>query len=312
MKIFDLHQDLLMHVRFRDQFGQTDQTSFEAIEESDIDLVVATAFPTPPNDDHTHESVPALITEELEMYQEFIKRNPTWQLVLNAADLEKEGQKILLHLEGLNVFDGSSSAWEQLDAWRNLGVRSISSHWIIQNDLGGGTLQPEEGLTELGKELITYLEKNNVVFDMAHMSRTSFWNAVKVIRRPIYISHGNADAVCNNVRNYTDEQLKVVAETDGVIGVFFPNTFVVGKEKKSTVLDVVMHINYIKNLIGIRHIALGSDFGGIITGCVEGLSHVRDYPNLITALSDAGYTDEEIEQITYRNAKRVLREHLEG
>ena len=299
-----------MHVRFKDRFQQQEQTSFEAIQESDIDLVVATAFPTPPQDDFLHESVPALITEELEMYQEFLKTHPDWKLVLSADDLNTDKQKILLHIEGMNVFANEADLWRLLNQWRDLGVRSVSPHWIIENPLGGGTLQPEKGLTNLGAQVITYLEENKMVFDLAHMSRAGFWDAVKIATRPLYISHGNADAVCSNVRNYTDEQLKKIAETDGVIGVFFPNTFVVGKERRGSITDVIRHISHIKDRIGVRHVALGSDFGGIVSGTVKGLEHVRDFPGLFAALRTEGYTEEEIEMIGHTNAKRVLAQHL--
>lgn len=310
MKIYDLHQDLLTHLRFGGQFGQSPQTSFESIKKSDIDLVVTTAFPCPPGDDQYHETVPTLITEELKMYIEYVQNNPDWKLVATADDLQSDKQKILLHLEGLNVFDGSDVAWQQLDDWVALGVRSVGTHWNVKNNLGGGTLQPEVGLTELGREVITYLEEHDLVFDLAHMSRAGFMDAAAVSTRPLYVSHGNADAVCPNVRNYTDEQLQMIAGSDGVAGVFFANTFVVGSGVHGTIGDVVAHIDHIKDLIGVRHIAIGSDLGGIISGGITDLDHVDKISNLVTALHAVHYTELEIEAICYKNAERVLMSHL--
>ena len=311
MKTFDLHQDLLTHLRFRNQLGQTHQTDWSDIEQSEIDLVVATAFPFPPDDNQLHPSAPALITEELELYQDFLAANSdTWQLVTSSSDLSSAKQKLILHIEGLNLFDGSASAWQQLNAWYEQGVRSIGTHWNIQNKLGGGTLQPDVPLTELGYEVISYLEENQMVFDLAHMGRTSFNDAAAVATRPLYVSHGNADALCPNVRNYTDEQLKQIAETDGVIGVFFAQTFVTGKERSANVDDVLAHISYIRDLIGVRHIAIGSDWGGIVTGGMTNLAQVKDLPNLYQALDQAGYTEEDIAAIAHRNAARVLTTHL--
>ena len=314
MKIFDLHQDLMAHIRFKDVFGQTDQTDFKSIYDSDIDLVVATAFPLPPENDQLHQSVPDLITEELHLYQKYVddnKTNQAWQIVQSAQDLTAKQTKLLLHLEGLNLFDGSHSAWQQLDRWLKLGVRSVGTHWNIANNLGGGTLEPSLSLTDLGAEVIMYLEENRIVFDMAHMGRQSFWDATKITKRPLYISHGNADAVCPNIRNYTDSQLKAIAETDGVIGVFFANTFVVGKGRQGKIEDMIAHIDYIKNLIGIKHIAVGSDLGGIVTGGITDLEHIADMPNLFTALRQHGYSETEIDAISHKNAHRVLKAHLE-
>lgn len=310
MKIFDLHQDLLTHLRFGEQFGQSPQTSFESIASSQIDLVVATAFPCPPLDDQYHDSVSGLITEELELYQDFLHKHPDWQLVLSADDLLSGNQKMLLHLEGLNVFDGSTKSWDQLKVWQALGVRSVGTHWNVENKLGGGTLQPGVGLTELGQEVIHYLEENNLVFDLAHMSRQGFIDAAAISTRPLYVSHGNVDALCQNVRNYTDQQLRMIAKTNGVIGIFFANTFVVGKDRVGTINDVVAHIDYIRDLIGIEHVAIGTDLGGIISGGIAGLEHVDQLSNLEAALLAADYTEQDIEKIFYQNAQRVLQVHL--
>ncbi len=310
MKIFDLHQDLLTHLRFGEQFGQSPQTSWDDIKKSDIDLVIATAFPCPPGDDQYHNSVPDLITEELQMYVDYLQEQLDWKLVAGAADLDSKKQKIILHLEGLNVFNGSAADWKQLHDWVALGVRSVGTHWNVENKLGGGTLQPEVGLTDLGREVVQYLENQNLIFDLAHMGRQGFMDAATITSRPLYVSHGNADAICPNVRNYTDTQLKMIAATDGVIGVFFANTFVVGKNKPGAITDIVAHINYIRDLIGARHIAIGSDLGGIISGGIDDLGHVAELSNLCTALQEANYTESDIEAILYQNAKRVLESHL--
>jgi membrane dipeptidase len=311
MKLFDLHQDLLTHLRFGEQFGQSSQTCWDAIKKSEIDVVVATAFPCPPNDDHYHESVPDLITEELAMYQDYLSANPDWRLVTSADDLQSDQQKIMLHLEGLNVFDGSAASWEQLEQWRELGVRSVGTHWNVENKLGGGTLQPDVGLTNLGREVIQYLEYNHLVFDLAHISRQGFMDAAAVSTRPLYVSHGNVDALCPNVRNYTDEQLRMIAQSGGVIGVFFANSFVVGKDRVATIADVVAHINYIKDSIGIDYVAIGTDLGGIMSGVVTGLEHVNQLGNLESALLQENYRVDDIEKIFYKNGLRVLQAHLQ-
>lgn len=312
MKIIDLHQDLMTHVRFRDTIGQTEQTDFTALEKSEVDLVVATAFPLPPEDDQLHPSAPILISEELALYQAYVAVHPEWRIVKAAADLNASEKKLILHIEGLNHHDGSAAAFNQLDHWHSLGVRSMATHWNIQNSLGGGTLQPTEPLTSLGAEVIRYLEDKRIIFDMAHMGRQSFFDAAALVQRPLYVSHGNAHAVCKNVRNYTDEQLRLIAASDGVIGIFFPNTFVVGRDVHGTIADVIRHIDYVAKLIGTRHIALGSDFGGIVTGCVENLAHVNDFPKLIHALREHHYNETQIAQIAHDNAFRILQTHLVG
>jgi len=310
MKFYDLHQDLMTHIRFKDRLGQTEQTSWQVLEASELDLLIATAFPFPESDDQTDPIVNELITEELQMYRDYMTQSETWQLIESARDLENEKKKLILHIEGLNTFDGTRQSWQHLEEWIGLGVRSIGTHWNIENKLGGGTLQPDNPLTTLGHEVIEYIEANSIVLDLAHMSRAGFADVARFSKRPLYVSHGNADAVCQNVRNYTDEQLFQIAESDGVIGMFFAGTFVAGKDRASTINDVVAHIDYIKNLIGTRHIAIGGDWGGIVSGGVKGLESVADAPTLFDALTTAGYSAEEQEQIAWQNADRVLRAHL--
>lgn len=310
MKIFDLHQDLMTHIRFRDEMGQYKQTDFSMLEGSEVDLVVATAFPLPKNDYHLSPGVNALITEELQMYKDFVALSDRWALVKNSADFMSGRKKLILHLEGLNVFDDEEESWQQLDDWVAQGVRSIGTHWNIDNQLGAGTLNENGGLTELGLEVIKYLEKNKIVFDLAHIGRGAFFDAAEAVNRPLYVSHGNVDALCPNIRNYTDEQLNIIAKSGGVIGVFFANTFVVGKDKVGSIENLVEHIDYLKNLIGIEHIALGSDFGGIISGSLTGLSSVEDYSNLEKILKNNGYSEDEVSLIFSKNAERVLQDHL--
>jgi membrane dipeptidase len=94
------------------------------------------------------------------------------------------------------------------------------------------------------------------------------------------------------------------------MGVFFAKTFVTGKESTGSIENLIDHIDYIKKLVGIRHIALGSDFGGIISGTLEGLGSVHDFPTLVVRLEARGYTNDEIEAICFNNAARVLASHL--
>jgi membrane dipeptidase len=309
MKIIDLHQDFMSHLRFQKEWGQTEQTSIAQLRGAGVSLVHATAFPLPKDDNHCGSDVNSLITEELEMYQELAVKEDL-QLIRTTADLESKKLQMLLHIEGLNTFSGTAVDWELLDKWLQLGVRSIGTHWNVDNQLGAGTLNTKDGLTELGKEMVSYIEQNNLLLDLAHMGRQTFMDASAISTRPLYVSHGNADALCSNVRNYTDVQLKIIAQSGGVVGVFFANTFVVSKDKVGTIDDVVAHIAYIKDLIGIDHIALGSDFGGIISGTVSGLAAVAEFPRLYERLCYFGFNEEEIEKVFSGNAERIIRSHL--
>lgn len=311
MKIIDLHQDLMLHMLSREKYQQTEQTSWDMIESSPLDLVIATAFPDPSSGNQADQAVIALISEDINRYNEFINQNKErWCLVKSSKDLYSAKKKLILHIEGLNTFGGSDDDWRQVELWYQSGIRSIGMHWNIDNALGGGTNSPALPVTPLGLEVLNWIESKNIILDLAHAGRQTFFDIAKHATRPLYISHGNVDHLCPSVRNYTDEQLRLIAKSDGVIGVFFAKTFVTGKELSGNINNVIDHIDYIKKLVGIKYVALGSDFGGIISGTLDGLGSVKDLPALLARLEVRGYTNQEIEAICFDNATRVLTSHL--
>lgn len=309
----DLHQDLLLHVKRKDLFSEHIQTSFQMNRAFDARLVVATAFPVPENGNYLDVSTNTLIEQDLREYGTLCKAMPDFSMVFSAKDLEdiplekETSTRLLLHIEGLNAF--TNQDWSMLAKWYDLGWRSLGIVWNITNSLGGGTKDMDTGLTKLGAEVIRWCEEKGIIVDFAHMNSRTFFDAANMVRRPILISHGNAYSLCPNPRNYTDEQLKLVTKSGGVVGVFMARTFVTGTEEAS-ITDVIQHIDYMVQRMGIDCVAIGTDFGGIISGHVEGLASVSDMPNLWRALLRRGYSEEDLEKIAWKNAMRVLVEHL--
>jgi membrane dipeptidase len=116
--------------------------------------------------------------------------------------------------------------------------------------------------------------------------------------------------LCDSPRNYSDEQLRAIAESGGVIGIFFSKKFITGKGMPALISNVVSHIQHIRKIASDDCVALGTDFGGIISGFPERLSSVSELPNLFSALRDEGFTEEMIEKICHKNAERVLKAYL--
>lgn len=318
LPIIDLHQDLLLYVNNKDLFPNdvVAQTGFVENERAGVRIVTATAFPHVAQDEYLDPKTNTLIEEDLVRYGEMCKEGTVWKLILNSRDfvdsLELNNQKgIIAHVEGLNVFSGDARAWEMLERWYKLGLRSVGIVWNLTNSLGGGTLDPTQGLTDLGRKVIEWLQKKNMIVDFAHMNEATFWDAVDIVKGQIVISHGNARALCDDPRNYTDEQLKRVASSGGLVGVFFSKKFLI-TGRDATVADVVRHIDHFRDVMGIDHVAIGTDFGGIISGFPGGLTSVEYLPLLWEALSKAGYNDESIEKIAYKNAARVIGSILES
>ena len=166
------------------------------------------------------------------------------------------------------------------------------------------------GLTEFGRALIKEMNRLGMVIDVSHLSDKGFYDVMELSERPIAASHSNARGVCGNIRNLTDDMLFKLAENGGVTGMNFANHFLNNDAERgrSTIPCVIEHIKYIKEKIGIDHIAIGSDFDGIDPNIsLKDASMMKD---LISSLEKEGFTDTEIEKIAYKNALRVFEANM--
>jgi len=306
MKVIDLHQDLLLHMRGEGGVKANTQTSPEMLMASDVKLVVASVFIHP----NRGAEGPRLIERELIQY-EALARRYGWRIVRTGADVDDVlaggSLGLLLHIEGLNIFPETGFA--ALERWYELGWRSLGPVWNSANDLGGGCGESGSGLTELGASVLEWCEQRDIIVDFAHANDRTFWNGVRARGNPAIVSHANAFNLCKHVRNLNDTQLLSIAMRDGLVGITFVNGFVV-RLGRATIVQVADHIENIRGFIGSQHVAIGSDFGGILGTTVEGLGSVEDLPNLWDELARRGWSDDAIEQVAWRNAARVLKKIL--
>ncbi|MCU0660410.1 MAG: membrane dipeptidase [Candidatus Pacebacteria bacterium] len=310
-KIIDLHQDLLLYLKHPELYSDTKenrvQTSFEKLKENNIKVAIVSAFPVPEKEEYTNPITNIQITTELETYNQYCVTHPEFVIIKNKEDLDRifstDGlYGLILHIEGINSFDPNTD-WLLLEQWYQLGLRSIGPVWIINNPFGGGT-NDEGGLTSLGRDLITWCEKKGVIYDFAHMNEETFWDATRIVTRPIFVSHGNARALADSVRNLSDAQLIKISETGGCCGIFFAKKYLGGDPEQG--IEVILeHALYIISITGKESIAIGSDFGGIISGFIKGCESVDILQDFIMRMPS-----EMQEKIASLNALRVIRSHL--
>lgn len=233
-------------------------------------------------------------------------------IIRNAEDLKckelEEKIGIILTIENGSAI---SSNLENIDKLYKKGIRMMGVVWNNDNELATGAMTTNDlGLTYLGKQYVKKLEEKNIIIDVSHMSKKSFYDTLENTNVPIIASHSCVEKICNHRRNLDDNQIKQIAKRDGVIGICFCKPFLT-KETKATVKDIVKHIDYIINLVGIDYVAIGSDFDGVEKeNEIEDIKGVKDIKKIILGLESKGYKKEDIEKITSKNFLRIANKIL--
>lgn len=205
-----------------------------------------------------------------------------------------------LGIEGAHALDGNL---DNIDVLFDAGIRMMAPTHFFDNDIGGSAHGVEKGgLTEKGKEMIRRMEAKHMIVDIAHASAKTIDDVLAIATRPVVVSHTGVRGTCDNQRNLSDDQLKGIARTGGVIGIGYWETAVCGTDAKA----IAKAIRYAANLVGVDHIGLGSDFDGAVIEPFDtsGLVQITD------ALIAEEFTDEEIGKIMGRNVLRLLIQNL--
>ena len=206
----------------------------------------------------------------------------------------------LLSIEGLQDLEGKRS---NLDVLFKAGFRMAGFAHFYDNDVAGSMHGMKKGgLTPLGRQILADMEAKGMVVDIAHSSHAAVAEILKLAKRPVVSSHGGVQATCKVNRNLTDEEIKGVARTGGVVGIGYWEGAICSTQP-AKFAEAVAHV---RDLVGIDYVGLGSDFDGATT---TGFDTSR--LALITqALMDRGFTDAGIAKVMGGNVLRVLGEVL--
>ncbi|WP_372783785.1 dipeptidase [Phenylobacterium sp.] len=146
------------------------------------------------------------------------------------------------------------------DIFADLGVRIVQLTYNVANQLGDGSMAPEgRGLTKFGHEVVERLNANRVMVDLSHSGRQICLDAARASKQPISINHTGCRALTDLPRNKTDEELKLVADRGGFVGIYFMPFLNLSGHPTSA--DVVAHIEHALNVCGEDHVGIGTDGG---------------------------------------------------
>jgi membrane dipeptidase len=225
----------------------------------------------------------------------------------------RDGQvTAIVHMEGAEAIAPDLS---NLADWYARGLRSIGLVWSRANDFaegvpfhfpGGPDTGP--GLTDAGRALVRACNELGILVDVSHLNERGFWDVAALSDAPLVATHSNAHALSPSTRNLTDRQLDAIRESAGIVGVNFAVSFL--REDghllpgETGVDEIVRHVLYLAERMGIDHVGFGSDFDGATIPAE--LGGAQGLPLLVDALAAAGLDDAALAKVTHENWLRVL------
>lgn len=258
----------------------------------------------------TWRSLAARASHQAGKLRELAQRsNDRLILVTSRLDLERllvrraAGEHVvggLLALEGAHALEGNL---DNVDALVDAGYRMVGLAHFFDNEVGGSAHgERKGGITEFGKAVVERLQALHVVIDLAHASPALFDDVLSLAKGPVVVSHTGVRGTCENRRNLSDDQLRGIAATGGVVGIGYWKTAVCGEDPSA----VAKAVHYAVDVVGIDHVALGSDFDGAVQQPFDTTGVIR----ITEALLDQGFVKAELRRIMGENALRVFRATL--
>ena len=250
-------------------------------------------------------------------YPEVLQWTPTVASLRRAFAAGKIGS--VLGMEGGHAIENSLGALRQ---YYEMGARYMTLTHNVTLDWADAALDSARhgGLTPFGEEVVREMNRLGMLVDLSHVSPGTMSDALTVTEAPVIFSHSNARALTDHRRNVPDSILARLPKNGGVVMVTFVNSFTSaalkawedsgaanrkGPRPRVTLSDVADHIDHVKRVAGVNHVAIGSDFDGI-TETIEGLGDVTTFPALFAELARRGWKEAELRKLAGENVLRAM------
>ncbi|MDG1275961.1 MAG: dipeptidase [Algoriphagus sp.] len=230
----------------------------------------------------------------------FIKSKTDLEKLIQARKSDKNVIGAMLGIEGAHALEGKI---ENLDIVYESGVRMIGPTHFFDNELGGSAHGENlAGLTDFGKQVIRRMNELGIFVDLAHCSPTIVDDVLAITTAPVIVSHTGVRAVFDSQRNLSDDQIKKIAANGGIIGIAFFD-MAVGEPELPNIIASIRHI---RDLVGIKYVALGSDYDGSVAVPFD----ITGLPFIVEGLIRDGFTEQEIRAVMGENVKEFMLENL--
>ena len=329
--IVDAHNDLLLELEQR----RFEEAPFERywlrnLERGGVGLQVCPVFGS------ELEALPELVLRrnllQVAAFQRAVRENaPHVVAVGSKADLDpverRERIGLMLSMEGAEALGYETTL---IDVFYELGLRMVSLTWNRRNPFADGAAEPDGGgpLSNLGRELVDRIAGLGIVLDLVHSSERTFWDAIERTTGRVCVSHAACRTLVPTPRNLSDDQLRALAERNGVLGLMLLPIAV--DPDACRLARAVDHIDHAVSVMGIDNVGLGADFiaqvwrmlpsrapadsllpdGVPMDASLDGVEGPEDYPRLVELLRERGYEGDRLAAILGGNWLRLLREAL--
>ena len=217
----------------------------------------------------------------------------------------------IMHMEGAEAIGVDLDA---LHVWHAAGLRSLGPVWSRPTVFGHGVpfrypSGPDTGagLTEAGKRLVRECNALRIMIDLSHLNEKGFDDVAAISDAPMVATHSNAHAITPSARNLTDRQLRVIRDSDGMVGLNYATVFLREDGRKSPFGGwdpILRHLDHLLGILGEDRVGLGSDFDGATMP--DGIGDVTGQIRLLDALAAHGYGDALVKKIAHENWLALL------
>ena len=328
--IIDFHFDLLIDLyEKRDQPGVLVSHFLPEFEEGDIGVLGVAIYV---EDRYLPEMGLRVALDQVARLYAEVERTNRFAVCKTFAEIEQARAvnkiALIITMEGVEPLGADLNL---LRAFYELGLRSVGLTHARRNAAGSGGIfkpsgSPRDGLTNFGRDVVRECERLGILIDLAHINPKGFEDIIDLTSKPLIVSHTNARKFCDIERNISDEQIKIVGQRGGVVGI---NAILVSRDPETSTLDrYVDHIEHVTGLIGIDGVGIGFDFCEYLfeqlpekvrTELAAKLTKPHFIPdltnhsharNLTGKLIERGFSDEDIEKILRGNWMRIFKEVL--
>ncbi len=308
--VFDGHSDLLYDVTRRRRAGEThvlERHHLQNLREGGVEGLVLSLWAHPADGKSYRETTEEMMACALAEFAEC-----SWlEVVCTGAEAvrAKAAGKIyaFLGVEGMAAVGKDLS---YIDRYAEFGARMGMLTWNEENLLAcGAGGDPQKGLTVLGKQALRRMEERKMLVDVSHLNEGGFWDVLRFASEPVIASHSNCRALCDVPRNLTDDQLRAIRDTGGIVGVNVYHAFVHTDPQRQTVEMLARHAAHMAEVMGVEHVTCGFDFCEYFGPGNDGARGMEDCSrtgNFFRELEKLGMTERETRMIARENLLRLL------